>query len=404
MSKNYKYIFRHGRSFLISRILLSSVEIFCKALKVQIVIPREDRLGHQAGNIDSFLDQCLDAKKNKNLNSIFIFCQHRKNVSNLYLRHKLISSLRNIGFICIETKGFLGLLGFFFRMIDLYCIKKSFYLFRSSEFSDSGERNHKINLIPSSKSLSEIKKILEINNKKYVCIYNRDNKYLRDRFPLLNFNYHEHRNSSIDNLKKLSELFVNKFGFSVVRIGSNPEKKIEWENLSKDIIDYPFSGFRDQIFDIELISGCEFFISNGGGPEAVAIASQRKVFAINAFLYPCGFDVPRGIFIPKVIRDCKSGKVISITEMVKRGILKVLNNEQFLKAGVIIYENSENEILKAFEDYLNYKNKKLLPEDLELIEKYRLIRNKICINQKINNFVDNIIAPSFLKKYPELLH
>ena len=90
--------------------------------------------------------------------------------------------------------------------------------------------------------------------------------------------------------------------------------------------------------------------------------------------------------------------------MVKRGILKVLNNEQFLKAGVIIYENSENEILKAFEDYLNYKNKKLLPEDLELIEKYRLIRNKICINQKINNFVDNIIAPSFLKKYPELLH
>ena len=99
---------------------------------------------------------------------------------------------------------------------------------------------------------------------------------MKCRFPSLDFKYHDYRNSSIDNLRELSEMFVTKYGFAVIRIGSNPEKRIEWNKFQEDIIDYPFSGYRSEEFDIELIAGCEFFISNGGGPESVAIASKEK--------------------------------------------------------------------------------------------------------------------------------
>ena len=100
--KILKKFFRVNRSLFISITFLPLTEYFCKLFNVQIVIPREDRIGHQAGNIDAILDRCIYLKKIKGINTIFVFCEYRRNVSNLYLRNKLINSLRKIGFICLE--------------------------------------------------------------------------------------------------------------------------------------------------------------------------------------------------------------------------------------------------------------------------------------------------------------
>ena len=72
---------------------------------------------------------------------------------------------------------------------------------------------------------------LKIKKEKYICIYARDSRYLNERFPNLDWNYHNHRNSNIDNLSALANFTTNELNLEVVRVGSNVNKAISW---SKD--------------------------------------------------------------------------------------------------------------------------------------------------------------------------
>ena len=48
-------------------------------------------------------------------------------------------------------------------------------------------------------------------------------------------------------------------------MGSKPEKPISWNVNYGNIIDYSFTKFQSVRNDIELIAGCDLFISSGGG-------------------------------------------------------------------------------------------------------------------------------------------
>lgn len=125
--------------------------------------------------------------------------------------------------------------------------------------------------------------ILESNGidpiKPWVCILARDDQYLKNRYPDLEWDFNSYRNSDINTFNLAAE-FLSKNGVNVFRMGSVVDKPFECSN-DKTIIDYANKSWRNDKLDIYLASKCLFFISTGTGLDAVAVASRRPLVWVN---------------------------------------------------------------------------------------------------------------------------
>ena len=220
-----------------------------------------------------------------------------KDVANKYLRDLSIKLLKEYRY---SFKGFLmkNLFEIFLvKIISNKILTKENPLISSTK-NDFGERLSKP-IIKSSSNLNKLCNSLGIEPNNYVCIYSRDSKYLSQKYKNMNFEYHDYRNSNIDNLELASTFITQNLKMSVIRIGSNVEKKISWERDEKPkIVDYSNSEFLNEN-DIDLIAGCKLYINNGGGPSSVAKAARREIIRINSIPifeesgYRYGFKIPK---------------------------------------------------------------------------------------------------------------
>ena len=112
------------------------------------------------------------------------------------------------------------------------------------ELIRNNNMSHNLTLFNDNNTSENILNKLGIQKEKYICIYSRDSKYLSKRFPDLDWNYHNHRNSDIDNLSALANFITSELNLDVVRVGSNAQKAISWskETFPK-IIYYSFSEY-----------------------------------------------------------------------------------------------------------------------------------------------------------------
>ena len=169
----------------------------------------------------------------------------------------------------------------------------------------------------------------------------------------------------------------------VVRIGSNSKKRIKWESQKNPkIIDYSFSTYCSPKNDIELIAGCNLFINNGGGPVAAAIAARRNIITINHIPIRISIGNVWGLWIPKLLKLKKNNKFLSLRETEKLGLAESLNSEDYTKANVEIFENTEEDIINAIKDY--FKIQKGLIDDKEnaVLKRYKEIRDELRISSE----------------------
>lgn len=372
-------------------------------LNLYIVFLREDRIGHQAGNADVEFHKATKRKKEKNSKTIFIFPYEECKVANKYLRNKLINYCKeNYHKVIVFRKNFFNN---FFSKLVIYSLPRIFKSCKNIYVSpsDRGKRLSK-NILNFNANKSSIFEDLGIKKRNYVCIYARDDKYLNTLGMNKNWNYHQYRNSNIDNLKLISEWIVENKEWHIVRIGSYPNKKISWAKNDKfKIIDYSFSGLRSEKNDIELISNCSLYISNGGGPESVAIAARREIIKINQVPLGDEHGYIFGLWLPKLHIKNKSKEYLSLIEICELGIEFTFNGNAFINSKVSLVENSPSEIINLFNDYIKYKNNKFSKEEKLLINEYHRIRKIISKKWGILQCNKNFIAPSFLKKYNNLL-
>ena len=92
-----------------------------------------------------------------------------------------------------------------------------------------------------------------VNLKKieFVCIFARDDAYLKNIVPFFNWDYHNARNADIDNLVETAKYLIEK-GFAVIRVGSIVKKPINFSH--ERMIDYPYSSHQSDFMDIFLLS------------------------------------------------------------------------------------------------------------------------------------------------------
>ena len=196
---NKKYLKKNPLSKIISKIILNLEKILIIFLKInstRIVFQREDRIGHQVGNFESEVYKTFKLKE-KNINTIFIFYELKENVSNLYVREVSLKFLREnkIKYLFIEN----NFISKFFSIYVYFLLDDNFY-FKIKALDDDNLPNN----LFEDKIKDQILEQIGIKKNKYICIYNRDSKYLEDRFKNIDFSYHNYRNSDINNLKELS--------------------------------------------------------------------------------------------------------------------------------------------------------------------------------------------------------
>jgi putative glycosyltransferase (TIGR04372 family) len=139
---------------------------------------------------------------------------------------------------------------------------------------------------------------VDLDKDEFVCIFARDSSYLKKLQPNNNWDYHNVRDSDIDNLIETAKYLIEK-GFIVIRMGSVAKKPINFSH--KKMIDYPFSGHQCDFLDIFIQAHCKLLISTGNsGINSVADIFDRPI--IFADVLEFGSHMPSGknfLFTPK---------------------------------------------------------------------------------------------------------
>ena len=169
------------------------------------------------------------------------------------------------------------------------------------------------------------------------------------------------------------------------------------------IIDYSFSKYLNHKNDIDLISSCAVFINNAEALQSNSSGGKETFIRFNQtpILFELGYQ--HGIYLPKLIRNKKSNKIIGIREAINLGICNSYNYYDYENIGLFAEENKSIDILNAFKDYIKYKNEDFNSSEISIIDEYKKLRKENEQKGYILSGYENFIAPSFLLKYPDIL-
>lgn len=178
----------------------------------------------------------------------------------------------------------------------------------------------------------------------WVCIHNRDSAYLDKTFQG-RFSYHDYRDYDIESMLGAAEALAAR-GYYVLRIGSIVRDAMPSPNTR--IIDYASSPLRSDFLDIYLLARAKFFLGNDSGIWCVPLVFRRPI-AMTNFLLLANFydkDYDPWLFIPKRLRDSRTGRFLSLREVLAAGLGDASKTEVFSAAGVELVNNSCAEILE----------------------------------------------------------
>lgn len=232
---------------------------------------------------------------------------------------------------------------------------------------------------------------VDLDRDKFVCIFTRDDAYLKNFAPHNNWDYHNNaRNSDIDSLIKTAKYLIGK-GFVVIRVGSIVNKPINFSH--EKMIDYPYSRHRNAFLDIFLIAYCKFIVSGGlSGICSAATIFDTPILTVN--LAECGYlpFTKNCLYTPKKYKHSKTGDYLRFKDAVKLGRFW-LNPTA---SGLDIEEASSQEILEATQEMLaRVEGKfKYSSESERLIQAYHKIWRESDVH---GNHVKTPIAISWLK-------
>ena len=185
----------------------------------------------------------------------------------------------------------------------------------------------------------------------FVCIHSRDIGFYNNK-TLTTRNY---------DIRTLTDLIqkLTKEGIAVVRIGKNPEFKINTKNLIKPEYYFDSCNIVSPDQDIFFLSNCIFYIGCSSGPAEVPGLFGLNCFLINVYPTVNGKKFVKGdLSIFKKIKNISSNKYINIEKYFAKPFDLPLQHQDLEKIGYKLENNTSEEIMKAFEEF-TYSNRNL---------------------------------------------
>lgn len=168
----------------------------------------------------------------------------------------------------------------------------------------------------------------------YVCIHIRSNG---DEYE--DTEIQKYRNTSLAKMKKSID-FIQSKGGSIILMGA--KKRSEIVNFD-NFFDYPSSGYKSELNDIALISGCSFFLGNSSGLFQVATFFEISCGLSNIVPLSVAPFSANDIYIYKHHYDNLNHKFLDFNEVKMLGY----ESERFrwhLQNRISLVENSSDEV------------------------------------------------------------
>ena len=241
-------------------------------------------------------------------------------------------------------------------------------------------------------------------NDKWVCIHNRDSKYLNTAYPdIADWTVHDYRNYDIDSMISTCEYYLSN-NYHVIRMGKNAKNAIKFKHPR--LIDFPFSDFQNDLLEIYLLSNCSFFIGSTSGISMIPFIFKKPVLFTNQ----APIDILSGLkhnhflCILKLWFDSNSNKILSLNEIFSRNLDYFSDTKLFSASKIKLIENTSDEILQASIELKKRKdnswdesdeNKELQKHFWNIVEKYK--------DKNISKEHNLFISSYFLKKHKDSL-
>ena len=339
----------------------------------------------------------------KNFISNIHLLKMSKRLIPISLSHTFLRNLKNaiIYFLGKENKNILYMedyhLNYVVKKYPSWHQKQNSYVNFTFDEKEKGSKNLiKMGINPESK---------------WICIHNRDSKYLKKNFKNMgstrfgrDWSYHDYRNFSVNSMLPALEYFTQN-NFYVLRMGQDVEEKINIKNPK--IIDYANSEFRNDFMDIFLLANCKAYFGSDSGISVVPFCFKKPTYNINYSSTEIHIHekMYKSLFTFKRIKNLVTNKLLPISEILKLSVEARVTPEFYLKnKNLQCVDNSTQEIESfAFEIVKDLNNEKYeTSEDKELQEDFWKIYFKY-VKQDEENKIKSKISPSFLKKNMDLL-
>lgn len=188
----------------------------------------------------------------------------------------------------------------------------------------------------------ELKELIP-DDRPFICFHARDSAYLSKVSSKRNWNYHDFRDSDINNYIPAAEELARR-GYYALRVGSIVEKKIE--SSHQLVIDYAASSCRTELLDIYLGAKCHFFICSDTGMSIFSEMFRRPIVFVNwtALLRLPSFYVLNGLIIPKKLYLRNEKRFPSFKEIIESEMGSAVRAESYAKHNIELIENTPEEI------------------------------------------------------------
>ena len=321
-----------------------------------------ERIGHLALNTDLFLRQRQLGIHPEG--PFYFFISNPNNLANrqLLTMWKRVIPIYESRVLCWMYQGMLPILKRTPFYLELPMNSNEYYEFNKANTSFYFTRDE----IEKGRNLLHQLNV-DFDKDEFVCVFSRDDAYLKQTTPYKNWDYHNTRNSDIDCLIETAKYLVEK-GFVVIRVGSIVKKPINFYH--KRMIDYSCSGYQSDFMDIFLLANCKFAISSGtSGLTDVAAISDRPLLAVNIAEHWYAPISKNSLYIPKKYKYSKTNEDLKFKDALKLGPFW----RDPAALGLETDENSPQEILEATEEMLARLENRFSysPESEKLIQAYR---------------------------------
>jgi len=202
----------------------------------------------------------------------------------------------------------------------------------------------------------------------FVCLIVRDSAYLAQHFPSRNWDYHNYRDSDIQNYILAAEELGNR-GYFFIRMGAIVREAMK--TAHPRVIDYAADRMRSDFMDIYLGAKCEFCISTGTGFDNVPFIFRRPIVYVN--ILPLGhLPTFREQFL-NIIRHHRAAaenRELVLSEIFSLSVGFCMQTSDYESKGVELIENTAEEIRDVVIEMIERLNGTWQPhEDDEAIQR-----------------------------------
>lgn len=368
-------------------------------VRLRFALLRTERLGHFALEPDLFLRRRWIRYRSRRASrdfTIFIrgyFPPANEQLLKMWQRELFIVHLPLLHYVLRETKA-LWLRSYFYTSIDLV----------ANEYDEFNVAPPTLRFTPDEEAegrgqLAEWG--IDLDRDWFVCIFARDDKYLKNLDPRSDFGYHDYRNSDIDTLNPAIHEIVRRGGF-VLRMGFHVGKPLSIK--SDRVIDYAVA-HRSDFMDIFLSAKCRLFLGSAAGISNVSIIFDRPCLGVNFTPFGSGPIGKESLFIPKLVADVSTRTRLTFGALLRdfsqNSDPKIGDGKLAFLQGYQYIDNTAEEILAVTREMLDRLDNKYEParEMVDLQRRYAELvpTDHWCVGVKTP------IGGDFLKLHEELL-